>query len=73
MVAGSSLAKAASVGAITVKSPLSRVSTRLTSGLSLPEVAEVGVVGIGVFDAATATGSIAIPATEPGPDGICAA
>src|ERR1700742_1595717 len=70
MVAGSILAKASSVGANTV-SPglLFRVSTRFTFGLSLPDSADVNVVSTGLFDAATATGSWAMPATEPGPLG----
>src|SRR3954470_14246395 len=73
IVAGSSLANASSVGAKTVNSPPLRVSTRLTLGFSCPETALVKVVSIGLFDAATATGSIAIPATEPGPVGtFCA-
>ena len=38
-----------------------------------PETAAVNVVSNGLFDAATATGSCAIPVTEPGPVGTCAA
>ena len=33
----------------------------------------VSVLSIGLFDAATVTGSCAIPATEPGPSGTCSA
>src|SRR6478752_10477482 len=73
-VAASILANAASVGANTV-SPglLFRVSTRFTFGLSLPDSAEVSVLSIGLLDAATATGSCAMPATDPGPLGTCSA
>src|SRR6185312_6723740 len=73
IVAGSILANASSVGAKTVNSPPLSVSTRLTSGLTWPEIALVSVVSIGLLDAATATGSIAIPATEPGPVGTFSA
>src|SRR4051812_27275847 len=62
-VAASILANASSVGAITVNSPPLRVSTRFTPGLSLPETAAVSVVSIGLFEAAVATGSLAMPAT----------
>src|SRR5439155_758533 len=62
-----------SVGANTVNSLPLRVSTRFTFGLSLPDTAEVSVVSSGLFDAATATGSCAIPVTDPGPVGFCAA
>src|SRR4051812_48120340 len=72
-VAASILANASSVGAITVNSPPLRVSTRFTPGLSLPETAAVSVVSIGLFEAAVATGSLAMPATEPGPSGTCLA
>ena len=41
--------------------------------VELPEIALVSVVSIGLLDAATATGSIAIPATEPGPVGTFSA
>jgi hypothetical protein len=37
----------------------------------MPDRAEVNVVSIGLFDAATATGSCDIPSTEPGPVGTC--
>src|ERR1700712_334898 len=73
MVAASSFANASSVGAITVNSPPLRVSTRFTPGLSLPDTAAVSVVSIGLFDAAVAPGSLAMPATEPGPSGTCLA
>src|ERR1700677_1026676 len=73
MVAAGSLSNAAFVGANTVYWPLLRVSTRFTFGFSLPDNAEVRVVSIGLFDAAVATGSWAIPATDPGPLGCCAA
>jgi len=73
MVAGSILANASSVGAKTVNSPPLSVSTRFTFGLSCPEIAFVSVVSIGLLEAATATGSIAIPATEPGPVGTFSA
>ena len=53
--------------------PLLRVSTRFTFGLSLPDSAEVSVVSIGLLDAATATGSCAMPVTEPGPVGTFSA
>src|SRR6476660_2678356 len=73
MVAGSIFANAASVGANTVNSlPLS-VSTRFTFGFSLPDTAAARVVNSGLFDAATATGSCAVPVTEPGPVGFWAA
>ena len=39
----------------------------------MPDSAEVKVVSIGLFDAAVATGSCAMPATEPGPVGFWAA
>src|SRR3954465_15320609 len=74
MVAGSILANASSVGANTVSPGLPfNVSTRLTFGLSLPDSADVNVLSIGLLDAATATGSWAIPATEPAPLGTCSA
>src|SRR6476469_7188691 len=69
MVAGGILPKASSVGANTVNSPPLRVLTRLTLGLSWPDSAAVSVVSSGLFDAATVTGSAAIPMTEPGPTG----
>jgi hypothetical protein len=69
MVAGSILANASSVGANTVNSPPLRVLTRFTCGFSLPDTAAVRVVSSGLLDAATVTGSCAIPATEPGPVG----
>src|SRR3954464_8042571 len=72
-VAASILANASSVGAITVNSPPLSVSTRFTPGLSLPETAAVSVVSTGLFDAAVATGSIAMPDTDPAPDGPRAA
>ncbi len=67
MVAGSILANASSVGANTVNSPPLSVSTRFTFGFSWPDSAEVSVVSIGLFDAATVTGASAMPLTEPGP------
>src|SRR5271168_1470509 len=66
-------ANAASTGANTVNWPPSRVSTRFTPGFSRPDTAAVNVVSSGLFDAATATGSCAIPATDPGPLGTCEA
>ncbi len=72
MLAGS-LSNAALVGANTVYWPLLRVSTRLTFGFSLPESAAVKVDSIGLLDAAVATGSPAIPATDAGPLGCSAA
>lgn len=71
--AAGSLSNAALVGAKTVYSPPLRVSTRFTSGFSLPDRAEVRVLSIGLLEAAVATGSCAIPATDPGPVGFCAA
>ena len=73
MVAGSILANASSTGAKTVNSSPLRVSTRLTSGLSWPDTAATRVVSSGLFDAATATGSVDMPVTEPGPSGTAAA
>src|SRR5664279_264554 len=73
MVAASTLAKAESTGAKTVKSPLLRVLTRFTPGLTWPETALVRVVSSGLFEAAVATGSFAIPPTEPDPLGTWAA
>src|ERR1700738_252315 len=74
MVAASTLAKASSVGANTVRPGLLfNVSTRFTFGLSLPDSADVSVVSTGLLDAATATGSWAMPATEPGPLGTFSA
>src|SRR5271154_707354 len=73
MVAESTLANASSVGAITVNSPPLRVSTRFTPGLSFPDKADVSVVSTGLLEAAVATGSAVIPATEPGPVGTCLA
>src|SRR5271168_345419 len=64
-------ANAASTGANTVNWPPLRVSTRFTPGFSLPDTAAVNVVSSGLFDAATATGSCAIPVTGPGPLGTC--
>src|SRR5262249_13832924 len=52
-----------------VNSPPLSVSTRLTFGFSLPDTAAVSVVNNGLFDAATVTGSCAMPVTEPGPVG----
>ena len=66
-----SFANAASTGAKTVNSPPLRVSTRLTLGLSLPETAAMRVFSSGLLQAATATGSAAMPATEPAPSGTC--
>src|SRR6185312_12570627 len=62
-------AKASSTGAKTVNSSLLSVSTRSTLGFSLPETALVSVLSIGLFEAATATGSCAMPLTEPAPSG----
>src|ERR1700687_3083613 len=73
IVAGSIFAKASSVGAKTVNWPLLSVSIRFTLGLSLPDSADVSVFSIGLLDAATVTGSWAMPATEPGPLGTCSA
>ena len=73
MVAGSILANASSTGAKTVNSSPFSVSTRLTSGFSWPETAAVSVVSIGLFEAATATGSVDMPTTEPGPSGTASA
>src|ERR1700756_1333654 len=73
IVAAGSLSNAAFVGAKTVYWPLLRVSTRFTFGFSLPDSAAVRVLSIGLFDAAVATGSCAIPATDPGLVGFCAA
>ncbi|BBX94561.1 hypothetical protein MBOE_62100 [Mycolicibacterium boenickei] len=49
------------------------MSTRFTFGFSLPETAAVSVVSSGLCDAATVTGSWAIPMTDPGPDGTFSA
>ena len=73
IVAGSIFLNASSVGANTVNSPLLSVSTRLTSGFSWPDRAAVSVVSIGLLDAATATGSMAMPATEAGAGRDCSA
>ena len=73
IVASSICAKASSIGANTVYSPLFRVSTRSTSGFTPPETAEVSVVSNGLLEAAVATGSIAIASTEPGPSGLASA
>src|SRR6478735_9005144 len=73
MVAGSIFAKASSTGANTVNSLPFRVSTRLTSGLSLPLTADTRVVRSGLLDAATATGSCDMPSTEPAPLGTASA
>ena len=61
--------KAALVGANTVYWPRLRVSTKLTSELSFPARAEDNVVSIGLLAMATATGSGAMPSSEPGPIG----
>ena len=73
MVASSICANASSTGAKTVYSPLLRVSTRSTSGLTPPESAAVRVVSSGLLEAAVATGSMAMPSTEPGPVGLASA
>src|ERR1700709_102764 len=72
-VAESSLANASSVGAITVNWPPFSGSTSFTLGLSLPDTAAVSVVSSGLFEAAVATGSCAMPVTEPGPLGTFSA
>ena len=69
IVAGGSLANASSTGANSVNWPPLSVSTKLTFGFNFPETAAVSVVSSGLFDAATATGSCAIAAIEPGPVG----
>src|SRR3954454_2780739 len=68
-VAFGSLANAESTGAKTVKSPPLSVSTRFTFGLSLPETAATSVVSSGLLEAAVATGSWAMPLTDPAPAG----
>ena len=68
-----SFANAESTGANTVNSPPLRVSTRFTLGLNLPDTVAVRVFRIGLLLAATATGSAAMPATEPLPSGTCSA
>ena len=73
MVAAGILAKASSTGANTVNWPPLSVSTRFTSLFNWPEIAAVRVFNSGLFDAAVATGSAAMPATEPAPDGTAAA
>src|SRR6195952_4986961 len=73
MVAASTFLNAASTGAKTVKSPLFRVLTRLTFGLTLPDTAATSVVSSGLFEAAVATGSVAMPPTEPAPEGTALA
>ena len=72
-VLASTFLKAESTGAKTVNSPLLRVSTRLTLGFSLPETAATSVVSSGLLDAAVATGSFAMPSTEPAPLGTALA
>jgi hypothetical protein len=49
------------------------VSTRLTFGLSLPDTAATSVLSRGLLLAAVATGSWAIPDTEPAPFGTASA
>lgn len=66
-----SLAKASSVGAKTVNWPPLSVSTKLTCWFSFPDTAAVNVVNIGLCAAAVATGSCAIPSTDPAPEGTC--
>src|SRR5271165_4249463 len=73
IVLAGSLSNAALVGANTVYWPLLRVSTRLTPGFSLPDSAAVNVDSNGLLDAAVATGSWDIPATDAGPVGCSAA
>ena len=73
MVAASILANASSVGANTVNCPLFSVSTRLTFGFNLPDSADASVVSTGLLPAAVATGSMARPATDPGPEGLAVA
>ena len=67
IVADGSFANASSTGANTVNWPPLSVSTRLTFGFNFPETAALSVVSSELFDAATATGSCAIAAIEPGP------
>ena len=73
IVASSTCANASSTGANTVYSPLLSVSTRSTSGFTPPDTAAVRVVSSGLLEAAVATGSMAIPSTEPGPSGLASA
>src|SRR5699024_6157211 len=73
MVASSTCSKASSIGAKTVYSPLLSVSTRSTSGFTSPETACTSVVSSGLLEAAVATGSCAMPSTEPGPSGLASA
>ncbi len=68
-MAAGTFAKAASIGAKTVNWPLFSVLTRLTFGLSLPETAATSVLSSGLLEAAVATGSWAMPSTEPEPLG----
>jgi len=56
---------ASSTGAKSVKRPPMSVSTRVTFGLSLPLTARHQCGDVGWLDAAVATGSAALPATEP--------
>ena len=72
MLAGT-LANAVSTGAKTVKSPLFSVLTRLTFGFTLPETAATRVLSSGLLLAAVATGSAAMPPTDPAPDGTALA
>ena len=72
-VAFGSFANAESTGAKTVNWPLLSVSTRSTFGFSLPETAAISVLSSGLLPAATATGSAAMPATEPVPFGTALA
>src|SRR5215212_6193993 len=72
-VLASTLPKAESTGAKTVNSPPFSVSTRLTFGFSLPETAATRFFSSGLLDAATATGSFAMPSTEPAPLGTALA
>ena len=73
IVAGSIFANASSTGANTVNSSPFSVSTRSTSGFSWPETAATRVVSSGLFEAATATGSVDMPTTEPAPSGTASA
>ena len=68
-VPAGSAANASSTGAKTVNSSPFSVSTRLTFGLSWPETAATRVLSSGLLLAAVATGSSAMPETEPAPSG----
>ena len=68
-VAASILANAESTGAKIVYCAPSKVFAKLTAGFRDPETAAVSVFRSGLFDAATVTGEVDIPVTEPGPVG----